>query len=51
VAQVNLAKATGLVPYDVAAEGKKLVFLTPPAPSIPEPMTLVTNWMALLKKQ
>ena len=48
--QANLAKTTGLVPYDVAVDGKKFVLLTPPAQSIPEPITLVTNWMTLLKK-
>jgi hypothetical protein len=27
--QVNLSKTTGLVPYDVAPDGKKFVFITP----------------------
>jgi len=46
---VNLSPTAGLVPYDVAPDGKKFVFLTPPPQLIPEPITLVTNWTALLK--
>src|SRR5208337_1768120 len=42
--QANVSKTTGLVPYDVGPDGKRFVFITPPAQSIVEPITLVTNW-------
>ncbi|MGD0697638.1 MAG: protein kinase [Terriglobia bacterium] len=37
--------------YDVAPDGNKFVVLTQPAQSSAQPITLVTNWTALLKKQ
>jgi eukaryotic-like serine/threonine-protein kinase len=49
--QVNISATAGLVPYDVAPDGKKFVFLTQPAQSSVEPITLVTNWTALLNKK
>ena len=49
--QVNLARTAGLVPYDVAPDGKKFVFITSPAQTSVEPITLVTNWTELLKKK
>ncbi|HEV2315558.1 MAG TPA: hypothetical protein VGR94_09655, partial [Candidatus Acidoferrales bacterium] len=38
-------------PYDVSADGKKFVVATQSVPITSEPLTLVTNWPALLKKQ
>jgi Tol biopolymer transport system component len=49
--QVNPPATVGVVPYDVAPDGKKFVVLTQPPQSSAEPITLVTNWMALLKKK
>jgi len=44
-----LASATLAVAYDVTADGKKFAVITAThEPS--EPLTLVTNWTALLKK-
>ena len=40
-----------LAAYDVAPDGNKFVVLTQPAQSRAQPITLVTNWTALLKKQ
>jgi serine/threonine protein kinase/Tol biopolymer transport system component len=37
--------------YDVSADGKKFVVDTQAAPKTSEPLTLVVNWPALLKKQ
>ncbi|HEV2616620.1 MAG TPA: protein kinase [Candidatus Acidoferrales bacterium] len=48
--QTNLpAEIAG--PYDVSADGKKFVVVTQGAQQTSEPLTLVTNWPALLKKQ
>jgi len=38
-------------PYDVSADGKKFVVATQLAQGTSGPLTLVTNWPALLKKQ
>lgn len=37
--------------YDVSADGKKFVVVSQGAAKTGEPLTLVTNWPALLKKQ
>lgn len=37
-------------PYDVTADGKKFVVISSGAPQAVPPLTLVTNWTALLKK-
>jgi Tol biopolymer transport system component len=38
-------------PYDVNADGKKFIIDTQAEPKTSEPLTLVVNWPALLKKQ
>jgi Tol biopolymer transport system component len=49
--QMNLATSIGLSPFDVSPDGKKFVVLTQPAHSSAEPITLVTNWTALLRNK
>ncbi len=44
------ASSSLLLPYDVTSDGKKFVIVVPVAGSGGEPITLVTNWVASLKK-
>ena len=37
-------------PYDVSADGQRFLAVVPNDLAIPEPLTLVLNWMAGLKK-
>jgi serine/threonine protein kinase/Tol biopolymer transport system component len=48
--QVSRSVTIG-APYDVTADGKKFVVVTQAAPSTAQPLTLITNWPALLNKQ
>ncbi|MFY9532151.1 MAG: protein kinase [Candidatus Acidiferrales bacterium] len=38
-------------PYDATADGKKFVVVSQGAPQTAQPLTLITNWPALLNKQ
>ena len=49
--QVNPAGGLGGWEYDVSADGKKFVVVSQGAQQASAPLTLVTNWPALLKKQ
>ncbi len=44
------ASSSLLLPYDVTTDGKKFVIVVPVAGSGGEPITLVTNWVASVKK-
>jgi eukaryotic-like serine/threonine-protein kinase len=44
------ASSSLLLPYDVTNDGKKFVVVVPVASSGAEPITLVTNWVATVKK-
>ena len=48
--QVNVATSLGWF-YDVSADGKRFVVLNQDPRQATEPLTLVVNWPALLKKQ
>jgi len=48
--QVNVATSLGWF-YDVSADGKRFVVLNQDPRQAAEPLTLVVNWPALLKKQ
>ena len=48
--QANIGPNPGWM-YDVSADGKKFVVASLGTPSASAPLTLVTNWPALLKKQ
>jgi len=48
----QLAQPSGEVPaYDVTSDGKKFLVAEPIAASGVQPVTLVTNWLAAVKKQ
>lgn len=49
--QVNVAPTFNGWPYDVSADGKRFVVVSPDTRQAAEPLTLVVNWPALLKKQ
>ena len=38
-------------PYDVTADGKKFLVVSQAALQTAQPLTLIANWLALLKKQ
>ncbi len=44
------ASSSLLLPYDVTSDGKKFVIVVPVSGSGGEPITLVTNWVAAVKK-
>jgi dipeptidyl aminopeptidase/acylaminoacyl peptidase len=44
------ASSSLLLPYDVTSDGKKFVIVVPITSSGEEPITLVTNWTAAVKK-
>jgi hypothetical protein len=48
--QVNVATSLGWL-YDVSADGKIFVVLNQDPRQATEPLTLVVNWPALVKKQ
>jgi eukaryotic-like serine/threonine-protein kinase len=48
--QVNPFRTT-FRPYDASSDGKKFVVVSMGATEVSEPLTLVVNWPALLKKQ
>ena len=49
--QVNSTAFSLSWPYDVSADGKRFVVVTQDTRQAAEPLTLVVNWPALLKKQ
>ena len=48
--QASSVSTTGW-PYDVSSDGKKFIITTQPDEKTAEPLTLIVNWPALLKKE